>query len=139
MSEIVYFIKENMEKIIIVVVVVFLLLVLINIKGFDLNEKKPETKLKQQVTIETFDNIDDTENITQQFCKSYLGDSKGLENACNELTRDNCANVKCCVFMNDKCLAGGQEGPTYKTDKEGKLITADSYYYMGKCRGRNCN
>jgi hypothetical protein len=58
-----------------------------------------------------------------------------LEKACNELTESNCADVRCCVYGNEKCVAGDISGPTYRTDKEGKLITMDSYYYLGKCRG----
>lgn len=141
MSEIVDFIKE----IIIIVVVVLFLLVLINIKGINLNAPKPESKLVQQVTVETFtqDSIDSEENIkkmmtstTANFCESYLGNSVELEKACNELTESNCADVKCCIYGNEKCVAGDINGPTYKTDKDGKLITIDSYYYLGKCRGR---
>jgi hypothetical protein len=142
MSEIVDFIKENVKEIVIIVVVVLFLLVLINIKGVDLNAPKPESKLVQQVTVETF-SIDSEENIknlmaspSENFCESYLGNSAELEKACNELTESNCADVKCCIYGNGKCVAGDVSGPTYKTDKEGKLITMDSYYYLGKCRGR---
>lgn len=143
MSEIVDFIKENIKEIVIIVIVVLLLLVMINVKGVDLNAPKPESKLVQQVTVETF-SIDSEENIkkmmaspSENFCESYLGNSMELENACNELTKNNCTDVKCCVYGNGKCVAGDISGPTYKTDKEGKLITMDSYYYLGKCRG-NC-
>ena len=142
MSEIVDFIKENVKEIVIIIVVVLFLLVLINIKGVDLNAPKPESKLVQQVTVETF-SIDSEENIqkmmaspSENFCESYLGNSMELEKACNQLTESNCADVKCCVYGNGKCVAGDISGPTYKTDKDGKLITMDSYYYLGKCRGR---
>ena len=142
MSEIVDFIKENIKEIVIIVVVVLFLLVLINIKGVDLNAPKPESKLVQQVTVETF-SIDSEENIkkmmassSENFCESYLGNSIEMEKACNELTESNCADVRCCVYGNGKCVAGDISGPTYKTDKEGKLITMDSYYYLGKCRGQ---
>lgn len=145
MSEIIDFIKENTQEIIIIVVVVLFLLVLINIKGVDLNEPKPESKLVQQVTVESFtqkEPLDSEENIkkmmassSEMFCESYLGDSVGLEKACNELTKSNCGNVKCCIYGNGKCVAGDINGPIYKTDKDGKLITMDSYYYLGKCRG----
>ncbi len=142
MSEIVDFIKENVKEIVIIVVVVLFLLVLINIKGVDLNAPKPESKLVQQVTVETF-SIDSEENIKkmmasplENFCESYLGNSMELEKSCNQLTENNCADVKCCVYGNGKCVAGDISGPTYKTDKDGKLITMDSYYYLGKCRGR---
>jgi len=149
MSEIVDFIKENAQEIIIIVIVVLFLLVLINIKGVDLNVPKPESKLVQQVTVETFDLNDSEENIkkmmagsSENFCESYLGNSSELEKSCNQLTEDNCAEVKCCVYAkigeNEKCMAGDISGPTYKTDKDGKLITIDTYYYLGKCRGTNC-
>ena len=142
MSEIVNFIKENIKEIVIIIVVVLFLLVLINIKGLDLNEPKPETKLVQQVTVETFnsglgENMEDiVQGQTESFCESYLGNSAELEKACNKLTKSKCANVKCCVYGNEKCVAGDMGGPTYKTDEEGKLVTMDSYYYLGKCRGR---
>jgi hypothetical protein len=142
MSEIVDFIKENVKEIAIIVLVVLCLLVLINIKGIDLNAPKPESKLVQQITVEAF-SIDSEENIKQMmlspsenFCESYLGDSSNLEKACNQLSEGNCMDVKCCVYGNGKCVAGDISGPTYKTDKDGKLITMDSYYYLGKCRGR---
>jgi hypothetical protein len=142
MSEIVDFIKENIKEIAIIVLVVLSLLVLINIKGIDLNAPKPESKLVQQITVEAF-SIDSEENIKQMmlspsenFCESYLGDSSNLEKACNQLSEGNCMDVKCCVYGNGKCVAGDISGPTYKTDKDGKLITMDSYYYLGKCRGR---
>jgi hypothetical protein len=140
MSEIVDFIKENAKEIVIVVVIVLFLLVLINIKGIDLNAPKPESKLVQQVTVETFASNEDIEKMmsssSENFCESYLGDSSNLEKGCNQLTESNCADVKCCVYSNGKCMAGDIDGPIYKTDKEGKLITMDSYYYLGKCRGR---
>lgn len=140
MSEIVDFIKENVKEIVIIVIVILFLLVLINIKGVDLNEPKPESKLVQEVTVETFDTNEDLKKMmaspSDNFCESYLGDSSNLEKACNQLTEGNCADVKCCVYGNGKCMAGDISGPTYKTDKDGKLITMDSYYYLGKCRGR---
>jgi hypothetical protein len=149
MSEIVDFMKENSKTIIIIVVVVLLLLFIINIKGIDLNPPKPETKLVQQVTVETLDTMngssmeDSNENIermklnpVESFCESYLGNSQELEAACNQLTETNCAQARCCGFikngLNGQCVAGDLQGPTYKTDKDGKLITMDAYYYLGQ-------
>lgn len=135
MSEIVDFIKENVKEIVIIVIVVLFLLVLMNIKGIDLNEPKLESKLVQQVTVETF-TIDSEENIKKIMSESYLGNSIELEKACNQLTKSKCADVRCCVYGNGKCVAGDISGPAYKTDKDGKLITMDSYYYLDKCRGQ---
>ena len=141
MIEIVEFIKENLNVIIIIVVVLLFLLFLINIKGINLNEKKIESKLVEKVTVETFDsqmdiNLDKIMDKNNTFCESYLGNSIYLEKACEQLTKGNCADIKCCVFNNGKCAAGDINGPTYKTDKDGKLITMDTYYYLGKCHGK---
>ena len=152
MSYIVDFIKENYIIIIVIVVLVIILLTIIDIAGIDLNAPKPESKLVQEVTVETFGTHiksmqDSQENIEKMklqpsasFCESYLGNSAKLEGACNQLTENNCSQTKCCVFTktekNGKCVAGGLHGPTYKTDKNGKLITMDAYYYLGKCRGK---
>ena len=142
MSEIVDFLRENSQMIILIIVVVLGLLVLINIKGIDLNPPKPESKLVQEVTVETLDMMDKilsnekiNANLASSFCESYLGNSQELEGACNQLTETNCSQTYCCVYANNKCVAGGLDGPTYKTDKNGKFITIDSYYYLGKCRG----
>ena len=135
------FIKENMISIGIIVVVVLLMLVVIELKDIDLNPPKPDSTLVQQVTVETLENMDmgKKSSLSDSFCESYLGKSSELEGACNELTSGNCATTKCCVYTGKKCVAGGLNGPTYKTDKDGKLITLDSYYYLGKCYGSGCS
>jgi hypothetical protein len=51
MSELMNFIRENYLGIIVVVSVVLLMLVIISVKGLNLNEPKPESKLVQQVTV----------------------------------------------------------------------------------------
>lgn len=137
MSEIIDFIKDNLQMIILIVIVILSLLVLMKIKDINLNVLKPESKLVQQVTVETFSSgvSNPTENIefnpSDNFCASYLGNSEELEKSCNQLTETNCAQTSCCVYGQGKCVAGGSEGPTYKTDKDGKLITMDTYFYLG--------
>jgi hypothetical protein len=131
MSQIIDFIKENLKFILFIVFVVFGLLVIINIKGIDLNPPKPESKLVQQVTVETFtsktsfngtsfngtsfteDNI--VLEPSDSFCKSNLGNSSELNVSCGLLTETNCSKTSCCVYNNKKCVAGDkQNGPTYK-------------------------
>ena len=134
MSEIIDFIKTNYLAIVIVGVVSFILLVIINIKGIDLNQTKQGSKLVKQVIVETLVNrMDNLElNPEESFCEAYLGNSSELEGACNQLSDGKCSQVKCCVKTGDKCVAGDLHGPTYKTDKDGKLVTMDAYYYLGK-------
>ena len=145
MSELLIFIKDNYLNILIVILLISGILLFINIKGWDLNPPKPESKLLQEVTVETFDmpkSINDMETIPKEdsiptssdaFCQSYLGKSDELENACNRLTTSSCDQTTCCVRTNDgKCMAGGIHGPTYNVDNNGNLITQDNYYYLGK-------
>jgi hypothetical protein len=71
------------------------------------------------------------------FCKMYQGNSNQLETACNKLTTENCNKVSCCVHINGKkCVAGSQNGSTYKSDKNGDKINVDYYYYKNKCTGK---
>lgn len=118
MSQINDFIRENFKMIILIVFLVFSLLVIINIKGIDLNPPKTETKLVQQVIVETFtSSTEETLGLqpSDSFCKSYLGNSSELNVSCGLLTETNCSKTSCCVYNNNKCVAGDkQNGPTYK-------------------------
>ena len=145
MSEIIDFIKENYVSIAVVVSVIFALLIIISIIGWDLNPPKPESKLIQQVTVETFDTlINDEQNtmtkeldnlklkLSDSFCQSHLGNSAKLEQSCGQLTDDGCQQTSCCVWTKstnntEKCMAGDKNGPTY-TDN---LKTMLSYYWQG--------
>ncbi len=145
MSEIVDFIKENYVSIAVVVSVIFALLIIISIIGWDLNPPKPESKLIQQVTVETFDTLINDEqnsmikeldnlklNPSDSFCQSHLGNSAKLEQSCGQLTDDGCRQTKCCVWTKstnntEKCMAGDKNGPTY-TDN---LKTLSAYFWQG--------
>jgi hypothetical protein len=141
------FLNNNYLNIGIIILVVVGLLVIISIKGINLNTPVPPTHLVQTVTVETFypevnEDMDQLKLLPAQgFCASLEGTTAPLEQSCNELTQDNCAEVGCCVYMRNglkgKCVAGSSKGPTYKTDPNGQMITADRYYYLGKCYG-NC-
>jgi hypothetical protein len=142
MSEIIELFKENYLAIATIIFVILGLLVVISVREIELNPPKPESKLVQEITVETFSTQENTEKLKMQpsesFCDSYLGNSQELEPACNRLTESNCNQTRCCVYAKSatdkagKCVAGDLHGPTYKTDKDGKLITIDSYYYLGK-------
>lgn len=79
-------------------------------------------------------------NPEDSFCEAYKGKGDELENKCNNLSSTNCNLTSCCVYLGGggkgkgkgKCVAGDKNGPTYKTDNDGKLITMDSYYYKNK-------
>ena len=65
MNEIVIFIKENYVSIAVLVSIIFSLLIIISIIGWNLNPPKPELKLVQQVTVETFNNNDITKKLNK--------------------------------------------------------------------------
>jgi hypothetical protein len=136
------FIKSNYLSISIVVFIILGLILIFSIRGINLNPPKPESKLVQEVVVEGLDIMEENnEKLKMQpsesFCESYLGNSSELESACSQLTESNCNQTKCCVYLNGgKCVAGDVNGPTYKTDSNGQLITIDSYYYLGKCQGK---
>ena len=97
MSDIIEFIKENYLNISIIVIIVLGLLVIINLKGINLNQPKPQSKLLQEVTVEGFEELEQLKlRPSDSFCESYLGNSLELDKACSELTEGNCATTKCC-------------------------------------------
>jgi hypothetical protein len=141
MNEFVSFIKENYISISVIVCIIFALLIIINIRGWDLNPPKPDTKLVQEVVVETFE-----QNLAEEissmklsssdsFCQSHLGKSAELETSCGELTDEGCSQTTCCVLATSSgkhmCKAGDKDGPTFKKDADGNLISMDAYYYQG--------
>jgi hypothetical protein len=69
------------------------------------------------------------------FCKS---NSASLKESCTKLTKKNCNSTTCCIVLNGKkCVAGNQDGPTFKTES-GEDVNIDYYYYQNKCYGDNC-
>ena len=133
---------ENLIKYIlnvfIVVLLIFALIVFINTLGINLNTEEPTKKLLQVVTIEGLEQNPQTIPVgANAFCESYRGSSGQLNNACSQLTNSNCNETSCCVFANNKCVAGSARGPTYNTNNNGKTITSD-YYYQNQCYGANC-
>ena len=157
------FIKDNIIPISVIIAVILSLLAFFNLKGINLNPPKPESKLVHSVTIEGMapnnfgsngnnslntymadpvnseQDIDNLNTAPADFCKSFLGKKDEMQEACSELTETNCNQTSCCIWTsNKKCAAGYQDGPIYKTDKEGKLITMDYYYYQGQCYGEGC-
>jgi len=141
MNEFVSFIKENYISISVIVCIIFALLIIISIRGWDLNPPKPDSKLVQEVVVETFE-----QNLTEEissmklsssdsFCQSHLGKSAELETSCSELTDEGCSQTTCCVLTTSSgknvCKAGDKDGPTFKKDTDGNLISMDAYYYQG--------
>ena len=133
------FSRSNILNIFIGVIIIFALIILIDVSNLNLNPEPSNKKVMQVVNIEALQNNNTNTSINlnpiSDFCKSS---SDSLKSSCEKLTKKNCNSTSCCVVLNgDKCVAGNQDGPTFKTDS-GKDITVDYYYYQNKCYGNSC-
>lgn len=133
--------RNDILNIFIIVIIILALLIFIEISNIDLNTEQTNKKIVQVVNIEALtskkDSSDKTINLNpiSDFCKSS---SDSLKKSCGKLTKKNCNATTCCVMLNgEKCVAGNQDGPTFKTES-GKDITVDYYYYQNKCYGNSC-
>jgi hypothetical protein len=128
-------------KVFIIIFLILSLIVFINSIGLNLNEEPIQKKLLQVVTIEGLDNLSTSIPMSksQAFCDVHKGSSGSLDESCGRLTRGNCNDTSCCVWSsNQKCAAGGVDGPTFNTDLNGKTKQLGYYYFQGKCYGSNC-
>ena len=124
----------------IIVVIIFGLILFLNSIGINLNIKEPPKKLLQVVTIEGLDNGGDlTPELASSFCDAGKESEGSMNDMCNQLTEKNCNSTTCCGWLNNEiCVAGGKDGPTFNTDKNGKTIENNMYYYQNKCHGKGC-
>jgi hypothetical protein len=137
--------RNDILNIFIIVIIILALLIFIEISNIDLNVEQSNKKVVQVVNIEALTSKNNSKkeapntsinlNPLTDFCKSS---SDSLKKTCAKLTKKNCNATTCCVMLNgEKCVAGNQDGPTFKTES-GKDITIDYYYYQNKCYGNSC-
>ena len=70
--------------------------------------------------------------FSDTFCESY----DDLNTKCGALTAENCNETSCCIFIGGKqCVAGNQDGPTFRTDTTGNDIDYAYYSYKNQCYG----
>jgi cytoskeletal protein RodZ len=106
-------------------------------KKTDTTNETSEATTNEPVPAPEPDKPDTSINMSSvdDFCKS---NSASLKESCAKLTKKNCNSTSCCVMLNGKnCVAGNQNGPTFKTDS-GEDINIDYYYYQNKCYGDSC-
>jgi hypothetical protein len=95
------------------------------------------SKLTNQPTTSNVSNLP----VNQQgFCESTKSSVMERDAKCNALDKNVCASTSCCVLLGgEKCVAGGQSGPSVKSNySDTTIINRDYYYYQGKCYG-NCS
>jgi len=141
-------IRENLRTILTVSAVFFAILAIFKLNGWTLEEKnQPPKEVVQVLELEAFSNGNNNNGVIDasiqkevagmgfdpavSFCSSYNGAE--LEQKCNGLTRQGCAKVACCGYLNgSKCVSGSASGPTFLSDADGEKTVVDSYYYMKK-------
>ena len=138
---------EKIKYILKIGIFILLILAIMNIIGISLNDGHIIPKnnsllegLQPGIQPDTLNIQPGTQNLAtgaDSFCAAYKGFSNRLNNECGRLTEKNCNETSCCVFTNNRCVAGGANGPTYNTDSSGKTVTAD-YYFQNQCYGANC-
>ena len=126
-------------KVFIIVFLILSLIVFVNTIGLNLNEETKPKKLLQVVTIEGLEN-QLISSSSKAFCEAHRGASGTLDESCGKLTQNKCNDTSCCVWTSeDKCVAGGQDGPTFNTNASGKTKQLDYYYFQEKCYGDGCS
>ena len=132
--------RENLTTILTVSVVFLAILAIFKLNGWTLEEKnQPPKEVVQVLELEAFTNNNGVIDASIQkevagmgfdpaisFCSSYNGAE--LEQKCNALTRQGCAKVSCCGYLNDsKCVSGTASGPTFLSDVGGEKIVVDEW------------
>ena len=120
---------EKIKYILKISIFVLLILALMNILGINLNNayESQNNSLIEGLQPGTLNIQPGTLNLStgaNAFCESYRGSSNNLNNVCKKLTKKNCNETSCCVFTDNKCVAGGANGPTYNSDSNGNTSTA---------------
>jgi len=134
-------------KIFIIIFIILSLIVFINLFGINLQDVNTSKKLLQIVTVEGFNKnkpnkLDkpDTSLImdaNKAFCENNSG--ANLDESCKKLTQNNCRDTSCCIWTSKKkCVAGGENGPLFNTNSNGKTKKLGYYYFKDKCYGDKC-
>lgn len=150
-------VRENLRTILTVSAVFLAILAIFKLNGWSLEEKnQPPKEVVQVLELEAFTNGGLNEGLNEglnkrqtnnngiidaslqkevagmgfdpaiSFCSSYNGAE--LETKCNALTRQGCAKVACCGYLNgSKCVSGSASGPTFLSNADGEKILVDSW------------
>ena len=123
-------------KVFIIFFLIVSLIVFIHTIVINLNDISPKV-----VTIEGLTPPDTSISINKSdaFCENYKSSAGSLDKSCGKLTKNNCNTTSCCIWTSDnKCVAGGINGPIFNSDSNGKTTELDYYYFKNKCYGKKC-
>jgi hypothetical protein len=136
-------IKYILKTILIFAIFIVFILLLHYVNGLYAVSKDEDSITKKIDFLSLLEGMENNSSIItnkeEAFCEHHRGRSLDLEQSCNRLTEGNCNKVGCCGWASPgMCVAGGAKGPTFNSDKQGKTINLDYYYYQGKCIGKGC-
>lgn len=99
----------------------------------NMNAEDGEKKTIKTIVLETF--------MGEEFCAAHSGNSQYLDKSCAKLNKGMCMETDCCVYAKydgektGKCVAGGDNGPTYLTNEDETPMEMEYYYYKKKKLG----
>ena len=131
---------EKIKYILKIGIFVLLVFAIINVLGINFKyayESQKKSLFEGLVIDIQPDTRQDLATGANAFCDLYRGSSSTLNTECKKLTQKNCNETSCCVFTNNKCVAGGPNGPTYNSDSNGNTSRAN-YYFQNQCYGADC-
>lgn len=127
------FLRENWSDILFFVLLMVVYMIFVTLRnGVDkiTKDSEGEKKTIKTIVIETF--------LGDEFCASHTGNSNYLDKSCSKLNKGMCMSTDCCVYAkyngekSGKCVAGGENGPTYLTSEDDDTPMEMEYYYYKK-------
>jgi hypothetical protein len=129
-------------KIFTVFVILYAIIMFVNITGLHkYYEPTTSKKLLEVVTVEGLDTNKNENSLILSGSKAFCATNKGynLDQQCNKLIKGGCNDTSCCVWTHEnKCVAGGKNGPTFSSSNHINT-ESDYYYYQNKCYGIGCS
>jgi len=126
------FLRENWDDIMFFVLLMVVYMIFATVRdGVDKNAVGDRNKKTvKTIVLETF--------LGDDFCASHTGNAQYLEKSCSKLGKSMCMDTDCCVYAKydgekvGKCVAGGENGPTYLSEEDGETPMEMEYYYYKK-------
>jgi len=126
------FLRENWDDIMFFVLLMVVYVIFVTLRdGVDKSANSSgEKKTVKTIVLETF--------LGDDFCDSHTGNTQYLDKSCSKLGKSMCMSTDCCVYAKydgekvGKCVAGGENGPTYLSEEDGETSMEMEYYYYKK-------
>lgn len=126
------FLRENWDDIMFFVLLMVVYMIFVTVRdGVDKNANgNKKKKTVKTIVLETF--------LGDDFCASHSGNTQYLDKSCSKLGKSMCMDTDCCVYAKydgekvGKCVAGGENGPTYLSEEDGETPMEMEYYYYKK-------